>query len=85
MMPFFCFRVNSVTLLRISLGSALPAGSVYRFSRDPFFFALRSPSPRCWPASSAGASLSEPLDAFRFRVGVPGGVRSELLPAWTPS
>lgn len=79
MMPFFCLRVNRVTLLRISLGNGLPAGSVYRFSREPFFFILRSTSPRC--CSSAWPSLSEPLEASRFNVGVPGGVRSELLPA----
>ena len=79
MMPFFCLRWNNVTLLRVSLGSGLPDGSVNKASREPpfFLFFFNPNPPRLTPAEEPARSC-EPLP--RFNMGVPGGVCSPMVP-----
>lgn len=66
-----------MTLLRISFGNGLPAGSVKRISGDPFFFFFKPNPPRLTTALEPARSCEALL---RFVVGVPGGLCSALLP-----
>lgn len=67
----------------------MPEGSVNKASRDLFLFLFFNPNPPKLTADAlvgdvapSSVSLSsEAVETTRFRVGVPGGVRSELLAA----